>query len=105
MIVLVIFTGSLEGLIRGLSGTAILEDDVYPGETGDGDDYQGSHGEVQVLEHGMKQGGKVMFDYLAERENSTRLCVAASCGRWRVATCDVMPIAETRRVCKVIHVY
>lgn len=49
--------GSLEGMIRGLSGTAIIEDELYLGEMGDGDDGQG---EVKDLEHGMKQGGKVL---------------------------------------------
>lgn len=43
-------------MIRGLSGTAILEDDVYSGRMGDSGFGQG---EVKDLEHGMKQGGKV----------------------------------------------
>lgn len=47
------WAGSLEGMIRGLSGTTIREtaDNDHPH-----DEWQR---EVKDLEHGMKQGGKV----------------------------------------------
>lgn len=46
-------------MIRGLSGTAIAEDESGI-ERGDDDDGQ-LQGEVKDLEHGVKQGGKVWF--------------------------------------------
>lgn len=53
--------GSLEGMIRGLSGTAI-DIDVAENENESGlgreDDGQ-LQGQVKDLEHGVKQGGKV----------------------------------------------
>ena len=45
--------GSLEEMIRGLSGTEIFKEDER--EMGDGE----RQGEVKGLEHGVKEGGKV----------------------------------------------
>ncbi|CAM9838191.1 unnamed protein product [Scytosiphon promiscuus] len=53
-------TGSLEGMIRGLSGTAIADNEAGT-EHGDDDDGQ-LQGEVKDLEHGVKQGGKVFYE-------------------------------------------
>lgn len=49
--------GSLEGMIRGLSGTAI---DIAENEPGLGREDDGQlQRQVKDLEHGVKQGGKV----------------------------------------------
>ena len=55
---LLFFAGSLEGMIRGLSGTAI--DIAENDESGSGREDDGQlQGQVKGLEHGVKQGGKV----------------------------------------------
>lgn len=59
------FPGSLEGMIRGLSGTAIAEDEA--GMQGE----EGGQGEVKDLEHGVKQGGKVRGDASIGFQNTT----------------------------------
>ncbi|CBJ48804.1 conserved unknown protein [Ectocarpus siliculosus] len=51
-------TGSLEGMIRGLSGTAIAENESEMEREEDGQLQR----EVKGLEHGVKQGGKVFYE-------------------------------------------
>lgn len=53
------FAGSLEAMIRGLSGTAIAEHEAGMGSGDDGE----RQGEVKDLEHGVKQGGKVRGEW------------------------------------------
>lgn len=55
-------------MIRGLSGTAIAEDEAGMGDEDDGE----GQGEVKDLEHGVKQGGKVRMD-----ESPMRKCKVA----------------------------
>lgn len=51
--------GSLEGMMRGLSGAPIAE-----GESGMSGEYGDMQGEVKNLEQGMKEGGKVRVVYI-----------------------------------------
>lgn len=51
--------GSLEGMIRGLSGT-VIDIDIAENGSGFGREDDGQlQGQVKDLEHGVKQGGKV----------------------------------------------
>lgn len=69
-------------MIRGLSGTAIMEEggDFEYGEGNEGG------GEVKDLEHGVKQGGKVRVNNPASVGAKTlRMCLIALCARKRLS--------------------
>lgn len=60
-------------MIRGLSGTAIVEDEAGIG----GEDDGGGQGEVKDLEHGVKQGGKVFVRPIVPDSPRHGVCMTA----------------------------